>query len=116
MFPNALLADQETQDDSEIYSVAEAKRKLSAELGRYRDGQLGVSVEADISGGNSDTSASKTQIGRDAGVAQFLELYRWFASSNDYQETLRHLTDAAFLSMRSRAFPMRWQTHYMEKS
>ena len=96
MFPNALLADQETQDDSEIYSVAEAKRKLSAELGRYRDGQLGVSVEADISGGNSDTSASKTQIGRDAGVAQFLELYRWFASSNDYQETLRHLTDAAF--------------------
>ena len=36
MFPNALLADQETQDDSEIYSVAEAKRKLSAELGRYR--------------------------------------------------------------------------------
>ena len=96
MFPNALLADQETQDDSEIYSVAEAKRKLSAELGRYRDGQLGVSVEADISGGNSDTSASKTQIGRDAGGAQFLELYRWFASSNDYQETLRHLTDAAF--------------------
>ena len=96
MFPNALLADQETQDDSEIYSVVEAKRKLSAELGRYRDGQLGVSVEADISGGNSDTSASKTQIGRDAGVAQFLELYRWFASSNDYQETLRHLTDAAF--------------------
>ena len=96
MFPNALLADQETQDDSEIYSVAEAKRKLSAELGRYRDGQLGVSVEADISGGNSDTSASKTQIGRDAGVAQFLELYRWFASSNDYQETLSHLTDAAF--------------------
>ena len=96
MFPNALLADQETQDDSEIYSVVEAKRKLSAELGRYRDGQLGVSVEADISGGNSDTSASKTQIGLDAGVAQFLELYRWFASSNDYQETLRHLTDAAF--------------------
>lgn len=71
MFPNALLADQETQDDSEIYSVVEAKRKLSAELGRYRDGQLGVSVEADISGGNSDTSASKTQIGRDAGVRSF---------------------------------------------
>lgn len=98
MFPNAVLTDQETQDDTEIYSVAEAKRKLSAELGRYRDGQLGVSVEADIPEENSEAeaSASETQMGRDAENAQFLELYRWFASSKDYQETLCHLTDAAF--------------------
>ncbi len=40
MFPNAALTDQETQADPEIYSVAEAKQRLSAELGKYRDGQL----------------------------------------------------------------------------
>ena len=96
MFPKAVLTDQETQEDTEIYSVAEAKRKLSTELGRYRDGQLGVSVEADIPDGNSEAYASETQMGRDAESARFLELYRWFASSKDYQETLRHLTDAAF--------------------
>ena len=40
MFPNAVLTDQETQVDSEIYSVAEAKQRLSTKLGQYRDGQL----------------------------------------------------------------------------
>ncbi len=107
MFPKAVLTDQETQGDAEIYSVAEAKRRLSAELGRYRDGQLGVSAEAEISHGNTGAeilhgnaeagaSASEIQMGRDAESGRFLELYRWFASSKDYRETLRHLTDAAF--------------------
>ena len=74
MFPNAALTDQETQADPEIYSVAEAKQRLSAKLGRYRDGQLEQDEEN----------------------AQFLELYRWFASSKDNQETLRRFMDAAF--------------------
>lgn len=74
MFPNAALTDQETQADPEIYSVAEAKQRLSAELGKYRDGQLEQDEEN----------------------AQFLELYRWFASSKDNQETLRRFMDAAF--------------------
>ena len=74
MFPDAVLTDQETQMDSEIYSVAEAKQRLSAELGKYRDGQLEQDEEK----------------------AQFLELYRWFASSKDNQETLRRFMDAAF--------------------
>ncbi len=73
MFPNAALTDQETQADPEIYSVAEAKQRLSAKLGQYRDGQL-----------------------QDEENAQFLELYRWFASSKDNQETLRRFMDAAF--------------------
>lgn len=89
MFPNAVLIDQETQGDTEIYSVAEAKRKLSAQLGRYRDGQIGMSVE-------EAASASEEQRERDAESAQFLELYRWFALSETYRETLCHLTDAAF--------------------
>ena len=42
MFPNAALTDQETQADPEIYSVAEAKQRLSAKLGQYRDGQTGA--------------------------------------------------------------------------
>ena len=74
MFPNAALMDQETQADPEIYSVAEAKQRLSAKLGQYRDGQLEQDEEN----------------------AQFLELYRWFASSKDNQETLRRFMDAAF--------------------
>ncbi len=74
MFPNAVLTDQETQADPEIYSVAEAKQRLSAKLGQYRDGQLD----------------------QDREKAQFLELYRWFASSKDNQETLRRFMDAAF--------------------
>ena len=74
MFPKAVLTDQETQADPEIYSVAEAKQRLSAKLGQYRDGQLGQDEEN----------------------AQFLELYRWFASSKDNQETLRRFMDAAF--------------------
>ena len=74
MFPNAVLTDQETQADPEIYSVAEAKQRLSAKLGQYRDGQLEQDEEN----------------------AQFLELYRWFASSKDNQETLRRFMDAAF--------------------
>ena len=74
MFPNAVLTDQETQMDSEIYSVAEAKQRLSAKLGKYRDGQLEQDEEN----------------------AQFLELYRWFVSSKDNQETLRRFMDAAF--------------------
>ena len=74
MFPNAALTDQETQADPEIYSVAEAKQRLSAKLGQYRDGQLEQDEEN----------------------AQFLELYRWFASSKDNQETLRRFMDAAF--------------------
>ena len=74
MFPNAALTDQETQVDPEIYSVAEAKQRLSAKLGQYRDGQLEQDEEN----------------------AQFLELYRWFASSKDNQETLRRFMDAAF--------------------
>ena len=74
MFPDAVLTDQETQMDSEIYSVAEAKQRLSTKLGQYRDGQLEQDEEK----------------------AQFLELYRWFASSKDNQETLRRFMDAAF--------------------
>lgn len=74
MFPNAALTDQETQADPEIYSVAEAKQRLSAKLGQYRDGQLEQDEEN----------------------AQFLELYRWFAASKDNQETLRRFMDAAF--------------------
>ena len=74
MFPDAVLTDQETQMDSEIYSVAEAKQRLSAKLGKYRDGQLEQDEEN----------------------AQFLELYRWFASSKDNQKTLRRFMDAAF--------------------
>lgn len=74
MFPDAVLTDQETQMDSEIYSVAEAKQRLSAKLGKYRDGQLEQDEEN----------------------AQFLELYRWFVSSKDNQETLRRFMDAAF--------------------
>lgn len=74
MFPNAVLTDQETQADPEIYSVAEAKQRLSAKLGKYRDGQLEQDEEN----------------------AQFLELYRWFVSSKDNQETLRRFMDAAF--------------------
>ena len=74
MFPNAALTDQEMQADPEIYSVAEAKQRLSAKLGQYRDGQLEQDEEN----------------------AQFLELYRWFASSKDNQETLRRFMDAAF--------------------
>ena len=74
MFPNAVLIDQETQGDTEIYSVAEAKRKLSAQLGRYRDGQIGMSVE-------EAASASGEQRERDAESAQYLELYRCFALS-----------------------------------
>ena len=74
MFPNAALTDQETQADPEIYSVAEAKQRLSAKMGKYRDGQLEQDEEN----------------------AQFLELYRWFASSKDNQETLRRFMDAAF--------------------
>ena len=74
MFPNTALTDQETQADPEIYSVAEAKQRLSAKLGKYRDGQLEQDEEN----------------------AQFLELYRWFASSKDNQETLRRFMDAAF--------------------
>ena len=74
MFPNAALTDQEMQADPEIYSVAEAKQRLSAKPGQYRDGQLEQDEEN----------------------AQFLELYRWFASSKDNQETLRRFMDAAF--------------------
>lgn len=74
MFPDAVLTDQETQMDSEIYSVAEAKQRLSTKLGQYRDGQLEQDEEN----------------------AQFLELYRWFVSSKDNQETLRRFMDAAF--------------------
>ena len=74
MFPDAVLTDQETQMDSEIYSVAEAKQRLSTKLGQYRDGQLEQDEEK----------------------AQFLELYRWFASSKDNQKTLRRFMDAAF--------------------
>ena len=74
MFPDAVLTDQETQADPEIYSVAEAKQRLSAKLGKYRDGQLEQDEEN----------------------AQFLELYRWFVSSKDNQETLRRFMDAAF--------------------
>ena len=74
MFPNAVLTDQETQMDSEIYSVAEAKQRLSTKLGQYRDGQLEQDEEK----------------------AQFLELYRWFVSSKDNQKTLRRFMDAAF--------------------
>ena len=74
MFPDAVLTDQETQMDSEIYSVAEAKQILSTKLGQYRDGQLEQDEEK----------------------AQFLELYRWFASSKDNQKTLRRFMDAAF--------------------
>ena len=74
MFPDAVLTDQETQMDSEIYSVAEAKQRLSAKLGKYRDGQLEQDEEN----------------------AQFLELYRWFASSKDNQKILRRFMDAAF--------------------
>ncbi len=74
MFPNAALTDQEMQADPEIYSVAEAKQRLSAKLGQYRDGQLEQDEEN----------------------AQFLELYRWFASSKDNQEILRRFMDAAF--------------------
>ena len=74
MFPNAVLTDQETQMDSEIYSVAEAKQRLSTKLGQYRDGQLEQDEEK----------------------AQFLELYRWFASSKDNQKILRRFMDAAF--------------------
>ena len=74
MFPDAVLTDQETQMDSEIYSVAEAKQRLSTKLGQYRDGQLEQDEEN----------------------AQFLELYRWFASSKDNQETLCRFMDAAF--------------------
>ena len=74
MFPDAVLTDQETQMDSEIYSVAEAKQRLSTKLGHYRDGQLEQDEEK----------------------AQFLELYRWFASSKDNQKTLRRFMDAAF--------------------
>ena len=74
MFPDAVLTDQETQMDSEIYSVAEAKQRLSTKLGQYRDGQLEQDEEN----------------------AQFLELYRWFASSKDNQKTLRRFMDAAF--------------------
>ena len=74
MFPNAVLTDQETQADPEIYSVAEAKQRLSTKLGQYRDGQLEQDEEK----------------------AQFLELYRWFVSSKDNQKTLRRFMDAAF--------------------
>ena len=74
MFPDAVLTDQETQMDSEIYSVAEAEQRLSTKLGQYRDGQLEQDEEK----------------------AQFLELYRWFASSKDNQKTLRRFMDAAF--------------------
>ncbi len=74
MFPDAVLTDQGTQMDSEIYSVAEAKQRLSTKLGQYRDGQLEQDEEK----------------------AQFLELYRWFASSKDNQKTLRRFMDAAF--------------------
>ena len=74
MFPDAVLTDQETQMDSEIYSVAEAKQRLSTKLGQYRDGQLEQDEEK----------------------AQFLELYRWFASSKDNQKILRRFMDAAF--------------------
>ncbi len=67
MFPKAILEDQEDLKQEEIYSVTEAKKVLALGLGRYRDGQT-----------------------------QFLELYRWFAESENGQEILHRLMDAAF--------------------
>ena len=49
--------------------MREAKRRLADGLNAYRDG-----------------STSE----------QFLELYRWFASSETYAEALHHFMDAAF--------------------
>ena len=69
MFPDAPFEDQESANSQEIYSVTEAKRRLADGLNAYRDG-----------------STSE----------QFLELYRWFASSETYAEALHHFMDAAF--------------------
>ena len=105
MFPHAGFADQESLPEQEIYSVTEAKKKLAEELGVYRDrpfalilGDAGQSMKAGETGNveqNGEAAANCAGV-EDETPAQFLELYRWFASSDDYRKTVRNLTEAAF--------------------
>lgn len=83
MFPKAVFADQESVSDQELYSVTEAKKKLAQGLSLYRDR-------------SSEFQNEEQEEIMDSEQAQFLELYRWFASSNDYQETVKRLVDATF--------------------
>ncbi len=107
MFPHAGFADQESLPEQEIYSVTEAKKKLAEELGVYRDrpfalilGDAGQSMKAGETGNveqNGEAAANCAGLEDETPeTAQFLELYRWFASSDDYRKTVRNLTEAAF--------------------
>lgn len=69
MFPK--LTCRETETD--IYSVSEGYERLIEGLRRYRNGEMN----------EKETS-------------QFFEIYRWFFSSEDHQEHVKRLVEAAF--------------------
>jgi ATP-dependent helicase/nuclease subunit B len=73
MFP--LVKIQEAWDGTEeIYSIEEARRLLIGGLHEYRENPLAPQE----------------------GQSAFLELYRYFADSEEYKDEIRTLTDAAF--------------------
>ncbi len=73
MFPSLVCAVGETIEAGIPCSVPEARRRLVAGLRRVR--------EEDLDGED---------------YRRFLEIYRWFVSSEEYQEELNMLMDAAF--------------------
>ena len=106
MFPDALWEDQETAKDQEIYSVAEAKRKLADGLAAYRDRRFCRTGQNEEAQNSEEQRLEKQRLEKQnveaqdqdgtASFSEFLELYRWFAGSETYKETLQHLMDAAF--------------------
>lgn len=69
MFPELKCGEAK----SEIYSPSEGYEKLIEGLRLYRNGELSAEEQA-----------------------HFMEIYRWFFASDDYRESVRRLTEAAF--------------------
>lgn len=95
IFPRLKCREAEKSGESAAYTVVEARQQLIGGLRQYRDGGLTPDW------GSGSDAGQQTEDGTEPGTspqpeAQFLELYKWFCTSEEYKREARRLVDAAF--------------------
>ena len=110
MFPALKCQSLDSNNPEEIYSVEEARQQLVAGLRRYRDrpGKVavpGTEVRQERAKEQEEIKepegtkkmAEPAELVSDEETLKFLELFRWFLQSEEYQKEAMRLVEAAFM-------------------
>ncbi|MCI9560060.1 MAG: helicase-exonuclease AddAB subunit AddB [Lachnospiraceae bacterium] len=93
MFPDILVEEEKKDGLETIYTLAKARKQLTAGLRRYRD-----MPDGRMDGGEEsrETDETKPEGTGNEETLQFLELFRWFLHSKEHGEEAKRLAEAAF--------------------